>query len=307
LQWFWGSPPSGPIFADCAGYSRKILAGGRHAAKLRIEMAGSIHIGTSGWSYDDWVGPFYPAGTKPGDYLAYYAQRYHVVEVDSTFYRAPSARMVSGWATRVPEQFGFALKMPRTITHEKILAGCDAEMKEILPVFGLLGFKLRSVLLQFGYFNRSAFSGPKPFLERLAAFFARYADQLPLACEIRNKNWLTDEYFALLRKHHVAAALVEHAWLPPIDALIEQCDVITGPYVYVRLIGDREGIEKITTTWDKEVVDRTADLRRIAGTIRRIAQQTDVYTFVNNHYAGHGPATCRALREACAQALNPEP
>ncbi len=262
-------------------------------------MARRILIGTSGWSYDDWVGPFYPAGTRPGDYLSFYARHFDVVEVDSTFYRAPSARMVDGWAERVPAQFAFALKMPRSVTHDKVLGDCETEMSELLPIFGRLGSKLRSVLLQFGYFNRSAFSGPRPFFERLAEFFARYADRLPLACEIRNRNWLTDEYFALLRKHNVAAALVEHAWLPPIEAQVELDDVVTGPYAYVRLIGDRESIEKRTQTWDQVVVDRTADVKRIAGVIRRIAERTDVITFVNNHYAGHGPATCRELRVAC--------
>ena len=64
------------------------------------------------------------------------------------------------------------------------------------------------------------------------------------------------------------------------------------------LIGDREGIEKITTTWEKPVVDRTADLRRVAQALRQIAQRAEVLVLVNNHYAGHGPATCRELRAA---------
>jgi uncharacterized protein YecE (DUF72 family) len=263
-------------------------------------MAGNIRIGTSGWAYDDWVGPFYPPGTRPADYLSCYAQHFDVVEVDSTFYRPPPATMVAGWAARTGEQFGFALKMPRTITHDKVLRDCDAEMEALLPAFGLLGPKLCAVLLQFGYFNRKAFAAPGPFLQRLAAFFGQYASRLPLACEIRNRNWLSKDYFALLREHHVAAALVEHAWLPPISDLIERHDVATGPNVYVRLIGDRAGIEKITTKWDKVVVDRSSDLRRIAETLRKIAQRADVLVFVNNHYAGHGPESCRQLRVAVA-------
>ncbi len=261
-------------------------------------MADRINIGTAGWSYDDWVGPFYPSGTEPGDYLACYSEHFNVVEVDSTFYRPPTARMVAGWAARTPAHFDFALKMPRAITHDKVLYDCAAEMEELVPTFGLLGAKLKSVLLQFGYFNRTAFAGSRPFFERLAAFFGQYAARLPLACEIRNRNWLTQDYFSLLRAHNVAAALVEHAWLPPIDALIEQHDVATGSYAYVRLIGDREGIEKITTTWGKIVLDRGDDLQRIAGALRRIARRTRLLVFVNNHYAGHGPESCRQLRAA---------
>jgi uncharacterized protein YecE (DUF72 family) len=261
-------------------------------------MASAIRIGTSGWSYDDWVGPFYPAGTQPGDYLAYYGQHFDVVEVDSSFYRLPSAQMVTRWAARTAADFGFALKMPRTVTHEKVLHDCETDMEQIVPTFGLLGPKLKSVLLQFGYFNRSAFAGPQRFFDRLAAFFARYTIRLPWASEIRNRNWLTEDYFGLLREHRVATALVQHAWLPPIDELIAQHDVIIGPHVYVRLIGDRAGIEKITTRWDKVVVDRSQDLQRIAEALRQIARWAELLVFLNNHYAGHGPASGRQLRAA---------
>jgi uncharacterized protein YecE (DUF72 family) len=193
-------------------------------------MSAAIRIGTSGWSYDDWVGPFYPAGTAAGDYLSCYAEQFDIVEVDSTFYRPPSERMVRGWAERTPAGFAFALKMPRAITHERVLVDCEADMEALLAVLEPLGGKLKSVLLQFGYFNRAAFASPKPFCDRLTGFFDKFARRVPLACEIRNKNWLTPDYFGLLRRHNVAAALVEHAWLPPIGELIENQDVVTGPY-----------------------------------------------------------------------------
>jgi uncharacterized protein YecE (DUF72 family) len=263
-------------------------------------VTGNIRVGTSGWSYDDWVGSFNPAGVAKADYLGWYAGTYDVVEVDSTFYRPPSENMVRGWAARTPAQFAFALKMPRTITHDKVLTDCEAEMEQLLAALAPLGPKLRTVLLQFGYFNRQAFPSARPFFDRLAAFCQRYGGQVPLTCEIRNRNWLTADYFELLRAHGVAAALVEQAWLPPIDALVEQFDVLTAPWSYVRLIGDREAIEKLTTKWERLVVDRTADLRRVAGALRRIAARAEVLVFVNNHYAGHGPACCQALQAALA-------
>ncbi len=263
-------------------------------------MTHTIRVGTSGWSYDDWVGPFYPPGTASGEYLAHYATQYNVVEVDSTYYRPPSLRMVQGWAGRTPAGFGFALKTPRTITHEKVLADCDHEIEALLEALTPLGAKLKCLLLQFGYFNRQAFASAQPFFERLAAFFRKYAARVPLACEIRNKSWLNADYFDLLRTHRVSAALVEHAWLPPVNALVDEFDVCTGPVSYVRLIGDREGIEKITQKWGEVVVDRATDLRRIALALRQIAARAEVLVFINNHYAGHGPATCRALQEQVA-------
>src|SRR5262245_9065342 len=84
-----------------------------------------IRVGTCGWSYEDWLGVFYPKGLPAGEYLSFVAERYPVVEVDSTFYRSPSARMVAGWRDRTPASFGFSLKVPQTITHEKVLVDCQ--------------------------------------------------------------------------------------------------------------------------------------------------------------------------------------
>ncbi len=78
-------------------------------------MSGNVHIGTSGWSYDDWKGPFYPDGTPARNYLGCYAETFDVVEVDSTHYRTPARRMVQGWAERMPEHFRFALEVPGVI------------------------------------------------------------------------------------------------------------------------------------------------------------------------------------------------
>ena len=261
-------------------------------------MSHPIHVGTSGWSYGDWAGPFYPPGTSKGDYLAAYAERFDVVEVDSTYYRPPTECMVQAWANRTPAGFRFALKVPSVVTHEKVLEDCEEEMEGLIGALEPLRAKIICVLLQFGYFNRQKFASAKPFMARLDKFLQRFGGDVPLAVEIRNKNWLSKSYFGLLRGHDVPAALVEHAWMPPIDQLTAQYDVVTGPFSYVRLIGDRQAIEKVTKTWEQEVLDRADDLKRAAQTIKHIAARTPVVVFVNNHYAGHGPATCaRLVRE----------
>ena len=87
-----------------------------------LEATPSIRIGTCGWSYKDWVGHFYPQGLAPADYLRYYADRFPIVEVDSSFYRSPSKKMVQAWRDKTPDGFAFSLKVPQTITHEKVLA-----------------------------------------------------------------------------------------------------------------------------------------------------------------------------------------
>lgn len=255
-----------------------------------------IQVGCCGWSYDDWVGPFYAEGTKPGDYLAAYAGRYDVVEVDSTFYRTPSIRMVEGWHAKTPEHFRFSLKLPQVITHEKMLRDCKEERDGFLAAAKLLGEKLHSVCLQFGYFNKQKFASLDAFLEVLDPFLSDWPDDVPAAVEIRNKNWLTEDFTACLRRHNAAMVLVQQSWMPSPADVMKKLDVITGPFAYIRLLGDREGIEKITTTWNKVVVDLTDELQQIARALTDLSIKVPVLAFVNNHYAGFGPETADTLR-----------
>jgi hypothetical protein len=120
-----------------------------------------VRIGTCGWSYQGWSGVFYPKGTAAGDFLSFYAERYPVVEVDSTFYRTPSRKMVEGWRDKTPDGFGFSLKVPQVITHEKLLADCQAEVDAFLSAVRLLEDKLLCCCLQFGLAAyRSKFGSP---------------------------------------------------------------------------------------------------------------------------------------------------
>ena len=98
-----------------------------------------LNLGTSSWSSRDWVGPFYPEGMKSGDFLSHYANRYGTVEVDSTFYRIPSASFCRKWVKDTPDHFRFALKVTRTITHDHVLEGCEEEWGNYLMAVEELG------------------------------------------------------------------------------------------------------------------------------------------------------------------------
>ncbi|RJP42392.1 MAG: DUF72 domain-containing protein [Phycisphaerales bacterium] len=265
-------------------------------------MTRTLKIGTSGWSYPDWVGPFYPAGARPIDFLSLYAERFDCVEVDSTYYAIPNSRTVQGWRDRTPEGFRFALKAPGAITHEKVLVDCDRERDRFLDAVSCLGDKLWIVLLQFGYFNKKAFAGPREFFTRLDSFLHGWPPRVPVAVEIRNRTWLGDDYFGLLKSHRAAAAVAEHVHMPRLESVLAQYDVRTGPVLYTRLIGDRYGIEKVTTTWDRVVIDRSDRIDAIAASVAHLLPKIDVVVFVNNHFAGHGPASCAAFLEAMARA-----
>ncbi len=269
------------------------------------ETANPIWIGCSGWSYPDWAGPFYPEGMAAGEYLEWYADRFPIVEVDSTFYRVPSKGMVQGWKDRTPDGFRFALKVPQAITHQKMLKGSEAEVDGFVASILPLGKKLTAALLQLGYFNRGAFGSLDEFLDVLDPFLARWPhDQVPLAVEVRNPRWVTPKLAEVLRDHGAALTLTEQTWMPRPSEVARLVDPVTGPLGFVRLLGDRESIEKVTTTWDKVVVDRSADLAENVEVIRSMADRVPVAVFLNNHYAGHSPATARDLRKLLGQ---PEP
>jgi uncharacterized protein YecE (DUF72 family) len=112
------------------------------------------------------------------------------------------------------------------------------------------------------------------------------------ALEIRNKQWLSVEFFDLLRAHKIAYALIDQAWMPRPNEIFEKFDPITADFTYIRLLGDRTGIEKQTKIWDKVVVDRSKELMSWINVCQRAVRRgVSTYVYVNNHYAGFAPAT----------------
>lgn len=307
---FYSQPPEGHKFrvrrvhSKGARIRRSIVAAtpivypaARRPALDQPDVPG-LRIGTSSWSAESWVGPFYPPGTRPADFLRLYAEHYSTVEVDSTYYRVPSAAMVRNWYARTPAEFVFAAKFPGAITHEKVLSGCEEETQEFLGVMDLLGEKLGPLLLQFPYFNRQAFAGPQDFIDRLE----RFLDALPpgrhYAVEIRNRQWLGESLLARLRQRGVALALADQAWMPRIGELAAKFDVLTAGFSYIRLIGDRQGIEKMTKSWDKLVVDREAETQTWVSYVRQFLHRgAVVYLYVNNHWAGFAPGSIALFRD----------
>jgi uncharacterized protein YecE (DUF72 family) len=132
--------------------------------------SGLIRLGTSAFTAAGWAGSFYPANLRPAEYLSYYATQFDTVEVDSTFYRAPSERTVRGWYAKTPPGFIFAAKFPQAITHDKVLVDCDAEVSEFLAAMDALGEKLGPLLLQFPWFPNTVFLELNNFLGRLLPF-----------------------------------------------------------------------------------------------------------------------------------------
>jgi len=227
---------------------------------------------------------------QPRDFLTYYATKFKTVEIDSTFYRTPARTTVDGWANKTPEGFLIAAKVPQSITHEHCLVDCDKEFSEFIHTMDLLGDKLGPLLLQFPYFNKDTFQTGDEFLALLKPFLKTLPAGHKFALEIRNKAWLNLQFADLLREHGVALALQDQSWMP-LPAQIK-FDYLTADFTYMRLLGDRKGIEKQTKIWDKVIVDRSNELRSWVDVCQQTVRRgANTFVYVNNHFSGHAPAT----------------
>lgn len=265
---------------------------------MAMALPENLLIGTSSWSSSDWLGSFYPANLKPGQFIEAYARRFRAVEIDSTYYSIPSPHVVARWRERTPPGFVFTAKIPGVITHEKVLKDCQAELTAFLNTIELLGDRLGPLLLQFPYFNRNVFPSREPFEKLLKPFLQALPKEFKFALEIRNKNWLSWDFLELLRDHSVAFALVAQAWMPRIDTLAKALDLLTADFAYVRFIGDRKGIEAKTKKWDKLIEDKTPEMTIWINELKKIvAKGVKTYAFFNNHYAGFAPGSVRQFED----------
>ncbi|MBN2717017.1 MAG: DUF72 domain-containing protein [Deltaproteobacteria bacterium] len=254
----------------------------------------NIRLGTSSWSTRDWIGPFYPPGTRPEAFIEYYATQFSCVEIDATFYRPPTVRNVDAWARRTPDGFQFAAKVPRLITHDKLLVDATDDMMSFLDTMSRLGNRLGPVLLQFPYFNKQQFAGPQPFLERLDRFLCSLPSTFRLVVEVRNKWWIKPPLQNLLKSHGVALAWVEQAWMPNAGEWFAQTGGPSANFAYIRFLGDHKAMDALTSTWDKTVVDRTDVLKQWAPVVKDLLNRdVQVYGFFNNHFGGHAPDSLR--------------
>jgi uncharacterized protein YecE (DUF72 family) len=171
------------------------------------------------------------------------------------------------------------------------------DTERFLEVMRGLGDRLGPLVLQFPYFNRGAFDGPEPFLERLEAYLESLPRDLRYAVEVRNGAWMDEPLLELLRRHRVAFCLLDLAYVPHPADLAREHDLMTADFSYARLVGDRKKIDGLTDRFDRVVLDQRPRLERWAELLRELAGEVgELFVYANNHYAGHGPATIGELR-----------
>ncbi len=257
----------------------------------RPTTPGRIRIGTQGWNYDAWVGPFYPIGTHQGDFLSVYARAFDTVEVDSTFYAIPPAKTVRGWADRTPKGFSFALKLPQEITHERRFRDVEEVAKLFFDRARELGDKLGSILIQLGPDFELA------ELPALARFLPLLPPDMRFAVEFRRRTWINDGVLAILADHGVALALTDGRWIPR-KQMLALASRPTTSFLYVRLMGpDRDIVD-----YSRVQMDRTNELELWSGVLWPASELArTVYVYVNNHFAGNSPASARELQRFLRQ------
>lgn len=228
-----------------------------------------LRVGTSGFAYPAWRGPFYPTDLAEREMLSYYSHAFRTVEINYTYYRMPSERTLLEWAERVPPDFAFAVKLNQKITHVRRLRDVDELLERFLGALSVLAGRgqLGPVLVQL----------PPSFRADLAVLdeFFRLAPPLfRFALEVRHRSWQTAELHALLRQHRVALCLAETDDEPA-------ADVVTAGFVYARLRRERYTADELAA-WR----------RRADGWV---AGGLDVYVYVKHDEAGQAPAYARAL------------
>jgi uncharacterized protein YecE (DUF72 family) len=177
--------------------------------------------GTSGYSYKEWLGHFYPEKLAASEMLRYYAEQFATVEINNTFYRMPASAMLAQWAEQVPDHFTFTLKAPRRITHEQRLRESESSVGAFMERAAVLGNKLGALLFQLPPFL-------KKDLPRLQAFLELLPAGTRAAFEFRHDSWQDDEVYAALRRRGAMLCVTD----------TDEGDtpfVVTSDWGYVRL------------------------------------------------------------------------
>jgi uncharacterized protein YecE (DUF72 family) len=250
-----------------------------------------IRIGTSGYSYKDWIGPFYPEGIPKRDMLPFYAREFDTTEINFTYYRLPDAYTLGAIARKVPEGFLFTVKASQELTHGRE-ENRDAfrQFVEALKPLQEAG-KFGCILAQFPWSFRPSTEN-RSYLEYLREQFG----ELPVVVEFRNAAWVKTETFLLLRKLGLGFCCVDE---PRLRGLFPPVAEATGPIAYVRFHGrnaakwwqHEHAWERYDYTYSEE------ELREWVPKIRQLDQSAEtVFVFANNHWQGQAVTTARQLR-----------
>ena len=244
--------------------------------------ADKFHVGTSGWSYEDWVGPFYPKQAKPKDFLRIYSSVFDTVEIDSSFYRIPNQSMISQWNMNTPSNFVFCPKFPKKITHDFKLENVGTTLNFFYKTVAGLGDKLGPLVVQLP----PSFKYEKgfPVLENFITTEMK-TSAFRHAIEFRHKSWFRDDVYRLLASNDVS-----FCW--SITQYVTTPTKLTSDFIYTRMVGERD-----ITKFNETQKDRTKLMSEMSQAVKSsIGSVDDAFIFFNNHFAGFGPESVNEFR-----------
>lgn len=238
-----------------------------------------VSIGCTGWSYDGWVGPFYPKNAAPDQFLKFYSSIFDITEVNSTFYRIPGENAVKKWASETPPHFRFTAKLPQIITHESRLQRIHPYMEQFAQSMRHLGQKHLLTVVQLP--PSLSFDEALPHLDGLNSFLQNYV------IEGRHNSWFEDRAVRYLTDKKICLVWSD------VDG-VDNTLPVTSDFVYLRIIGDRLIPDRDFGTI---IRDRTGDLRVWAERLDALRDRLSFAVILaNNHYEGFGVATANKLR-----------
>lgn len=232
----------------------------------------NLYVGTSGYSYKEWKGHFYPKDLPDSQLLRFYGENFRSVEINNTFYRMPNRAVLEGWAAEVPEEFRFVLKGPQRITHKQRLKDVDDSLSYLFDVAAVLGERLGPFLFQL-----------PPYMKKDAARLREFLSLIPpnarIAFEFRHQSWFDEEILNILRDRQAVLCLAEA------ENDLEVPFVSTGDWGYLRLRRPDYGDPELKAWWD------------------RIRQQPwrDAFIFFKHEDEGKGPQMARRFLELAAE------
>ena len=234
-----------------------------------------ILVGTSGYNYPEWKGSFYPSDLPATKFLPYYATKFPTVEINYTFYRMPTPKLIAGWRAQVPPQFRFTLKAPKRITHDRRLRAADVaeSLQGFITAASELGPQLAALLFQLP-------PNFKKDLGVLGEFLSLLPPKTTAAFEFRNDSWLDDQVFDALRARNIALCIAD-------SETRETPLVSTASYAYLRLRDEGYGESDI------------AEWTRTAQTLGENA--SDVFVYFKHEDEGKGAAFGQQMMELLQQ------
>jgi uncharacterized protein YecE (DUF72 family) len=240
-----------------------------------VIMSTRIHVGTAGWNYKHWLGRFYPDRLPANEMLEFYSQHFDTVELNNSFYHLPSIKSFRTWRKTVPNDFCFAVKGSRFITHMKKLKAPKTSTRKFFERAKHLEDKLGPILFQL----------PPHWgvnLQRLATFLERLPKEFRYAFEFREHSWFADEVYELLKQHHAALCIYHMSgYNSPAE--------ITADFVYVRFHGAASTYGGSYTTSQLNTWARRIDAWR--------EKSKDVFVYFNNDPEGYAVKNAQRLSE----------